>query len=147
MSWCQDTEILGTGRRRVERASGTALADAVKYTVMMNMAPIFLRSSLQLGAYANSTALRAVLLQWCYSSRKFGANPTASSGNGMSADDDRMQVESLKKGKTKGKSKTQHQRGNRTTSTSTSSTGLNTCKNCGKPGYWAKDCWNPGGGA
>ena len=28
-----------------ERASGTALADAVKYTGMMNMAPIFLRHS------------------------------------------------------------------------------------------------------
>ena len=52
-----------------ERASGTALAEAVKYTVMMNMAPIFLRNSLQLGTYANSTALRAALLQWCYSSR------------------------------------------------------------------------------
>ena len=42
-----------------ERASGTALADAVKYTVMINMPPIFLRNSLQLGTYANSTALRA----------------------------------------------------------------------------------------
>ena len=29
-----------------ERSSGTALADAVKYTVMMNMAPIFLRNEL-----------------------------------------------------------------------------------------------------
>ena len=48
-----------------ECASGTALADAVKYTVMMNMAPTFLRNSLQLGTYANSTALRAALLQWC----------------------------------------------------------------------------------
>ena len=63
-----------------ERASGIALADAVKYTVIMNMAQIFLRKSLQLGTYANST------------SRNFGANPTASSGNGTSADDDRMQV-------------------------------------------------------
>ena len=45
-----------------ERASGTALADAVKYTVMMNVAPIFLRNNLQLGAYANSAALRTALL-------------------------------------------------------------------------------------
>ena len=75
-----------------ERASGTALADVVKHTVMMNMAPIFLRNSLQLGTHANSAALRAALLQWCYSSRNFGANPTASSGNGTGADDDKMQV-------------------------------------------------------
>ena len=45
-----------------ERASGIALADAVKYTVMMKMAPIFLKNKLQLGAYANSAALRTVLL-------------------------------------------------------------------------------------
>ena len=44
--------------------------------------------------------------------RNFEANPTASSGNGTSADDDRMQVDSLKKGKRKGKGKNQHQRGN-----------------------------------
>ena len=111
---------------------------------MTNIAPIFLRNSLQLGTYANSTALRAALLHWCYSSRNSGANPTVSAGNGTSADDDRMQVDSLKKGKRKGKGKNQHQRGNRTTSTS--STDIDTCKNCGKPGLWAKDCWNPGGG-
>ena len=83
----------------------TALADAVKYTVMMKMAPIFLRSSLQLGTDANSAALRTALLQRCYSSRNFGANPTVSARNGTSADDDRMQVDSLKEGKGKGKGK------------------------------------------
>ena len=76
-----------------ERASGTALVDAVKYTVMMNMAPIVLRNSLQLGTYAKSAALRAALLQWCYSSRNFGANLTVSAGNVTSADDDQMQVD------------------------------------------------------
>ena len=112
--WCDHTEGFESGLRsweldvgEWERASGTALADAVKYTVMMNMAPIFLRKSLQLGTYANSTALRAALLQWCYSSRNFGANPTASSENETSTDDDRMQVDSLKKGKRKGKGKKQ----------------------------------------
>ena len=40
--WCESgTEILGAGRQRVERASGTSLAEAVKYTMMMNMTPIF----------------------------------------------------------------------------------------------------------
>ena len=37
-----------------ERASGTALADAVKHAVMTNVAPTFLRNNLQLGTYANS---------------------------------------------------------------------------------------------
>ena len=77
--------------------------------------------------------------------RKFGANPTSSSGNGTSADDNRMQVDSLKKSKRKGKCKNQHQRGNRTTNTS--STDIDTCKNCVKPGHWTKSCWNLGGGA
>ena len=65
-----------------ERASGTALADAVK-----------------VHSDDGSAALRTVLLQWCYSSRNFAANPTVSAGNVTSADDDRMQVDSLKKGK------------------------------------------------
>ena len=65
-----------------ERASGTALADAVK-----------------VHSDDGSAALRTALLQWCYSSRNFAANPTVSAGNGTSADDDRMQVDSLKKGK------------------------------------------------
>ena len=54
--WCDHTEGFESGLRSLEldvgeweRASGTMLADAVKYTVMMNMAPILLRSSLQLG--------------------------------------------------------------------------------------------------
>ena len=153
--WCDHAEGFESGLRaweldvgKWERASGTALADAVKYTMMMNMAPIFLRSSLQLGTYANSAALRTALLQWCYSSRNFGANPTMSAGNGTSADDDRMQVDSLKKGKGTGKGKHQNQEGIRTTSTTnTSSTDINTCKNCGRTGHWEKDCWRPGGGA
>ena len=49
-------------------------------------------SSLQLGTFANSAAFRTALLQWCCSSRNFGANPTVSAGNGTSADDDQMQA-------------------------------------------------------
>ena len=150
--WCDHTEGFESGLRaweldvgEWERASGTALTDAGKYTVMMNMAPVFFRSTLHLGTYSNSAALRTALLQWRYSSRNFGANPTASYGNGTSADDDRMQIDSPKKGERKGKGRNQHQRGNRTTNTS--STDTNTSKNCGKPGHWAKDCWNPDGGA
>ena len=114
----------------------------------MNAAPIFLRNSLQLGTYANSAALRTASLQWCYSSRNFGANPTVSAGKGTSADDDRMQVVSPKKGKGKGKGKPQNQKGYCTTSTTnTSSTDINTCKKIGRTGHWARDCWRPGGGA
>ena len=54
--WCGHAEGFESGLRAWEldvgdweRASGTALADAVKYTVMMNMAPIFLWNNLQLG--------------------------------------------------------------------------------------------------
>ena len=61
--WCDHPEGFESGLRsweldvgEWERASGTALADA------MNMVPIFLRNSLQLGTYANSTALRDALL-------------------------------------------------------------------------------------
>ena len=108
-----------------------------KDTVMMQMAPISLRNT-----YANSAALRTALLQWCYSSRNFGANPTVSSGNGTGADDDNwMQVDSLKKGKGKGKGKHLNQKGNRTNNTgNTSNTDINHCKNCGTTGHWAKDC-------
>ena len=69
-------------------------------------------------------------------------------GNVTSADDDPMQVDSLKKGKEKGKGKHHNQKGNRPTSTTnTSSTDINTCKNCGRTGHWAKNCWRPSGGA
>ena len=68
--WCDHTEGFESGLRsweldvgEWERASGTVLADAVKYTVMMNMAPIYLRNSLQLGTYANSTALGVTPLE------------------------------------------------------------------------------------
>ena len=49
--WCDHAEGFEPGLDvgEWERASGTALADSVKYAVMVNMAPIFLRNSLQLG--------------------------------------------------------------------------------------------------
>ena len=86
--WCDHAEGFESGLRaweldvgEWERASGTTLADAVTYSVMMKEAFIFLRNNAQLGTYANSAALRTALLQWRYSSRNFGANPTVSAGN------------------------------------------------------------------
>ena len=71
--WCSLAEGFEAGMRaweldvgEWERASGTVLADAVKFTVMMNVASILLGRSLQLGTYANSAALRTALLQWCF---------------------------------------------------------------------------------
>ena len=151
--WCDHAAGFESGLRAWEldvgdweRASGTALADEVNCTVMMNMAPVFLRRKLQLCTYANSAALRTVLLQWCYSSRSFGAIPTVSAGNETGADDDnKMQVDSLKTGMEKSNGKHKNLKGNRTNNTSnTSNTDINTCKNCGRTGHWVGD---PGGGA
>ena len=51
--WCDHAEGFESGLRAWEldvrewtRASGTALGDAVKYTVIMNMATILLRNNL-----------------------------------------------------------------------------------------------------
>ena len=111
--WCEHTEGFESGLRaweldvgEWERAPGTSLADVVKYTVMMSMAPMFLKNNLHLGTSADSTAPRNVLLQWCSSSCKCGASWTTSARNGTSADDDnRMQVDSLEKGQGTGKGK------------------------------------------
>ena len=150
--WCDHSEGFESGSRaweldvgEWERASGTALADAVKYKVMMNMAPIILRNNLQLWAYANSAAVRTALLQWCFSSRNFGANPTVSDGNGTGADvDNKMQVDSRRRAKSNTKTRKDIAR---TTKGNTNSTHINTCKNCGRPRRWATDCRRPGGGA
>ena len=76
---------------------------------------------------------------WCYFSRNFGANPTVSAGHGTSADDDRMQADSLKKGQEKGKGKHQNQKGNRTASARPTRARQTSTR--------AEDCWRPGGGA
>ena len=89
-----------------ERAPWTALADAVKYTVMMNIAPIFLRNSLQLGTHANSTALRTALFAMVLFSPKLRNISDRTSAD----DDNRMQVDSLKKGKGKVRHKQHRQR-------------------------------------
>ena len=86
-----------------ERASGPALAEAVK-TVMMNMAAFCLKNKMHLGTHTSSAALRTALLHWCYSTRNFEASSTTSARNGTSADDDnKRQVDSLTKGKGEGK--------------------------------------------
>ena len=53
--WCDHAEGLELDLRvweldvgELERTSGTALTDEIKYTVMMNMTPMFLRNNEQL---------------------------------------------------------------------------------------------------
>ena len=93
-----------------------------------------MKTSFQLGNSANSTAVRTTLLHWCSSSETLERIRPVSAGNGTSADGDRMQVDSLRKGKGKGKGKHQYQKGIRTnintsnTMTNTSNTDINTCK-------------------
>ena len=71
--------------------------------------------------YRSSNSFVAVVLF----SKNFGASPTVSAGSGARADDDnRMQVDSLKKGKGKSTSKHQNQEGTRTNNTS--NTDINT---------------------
>ena len=90
----------------------------------------FSRKQLSSCACANSAALRTALLQWCPSSRNFGASPTVSAGNGTGAvGDNRTQVDPLKKGKGKGKGKLQEHKQTGTSNTSsTSDTDVITCK-------------------
>ena len=163
--WCDHAE----GLEPWERASGTALADAVKHTVMMNMAPIFSGTTCSWVHTPTGPLFQQLCCNGVSLSRNLGANPTVSAGNGTGPDDDnKMQVDSLKKGKHP------NQKGNRTSNTSnTSNSDINTCKNwqnwtlderlletrwrslrqsstgarTGRTGPWTKDCWRPGGGA
>ena len=94
--------------------------------------------------YANSTALRKALLQWCDYPSNFGASPPVSAGNGTGADDDNR-IDSIKKSKCKGKGNHQNEKTTRTSSTS--NIDINTCKTYCRMGHWVKDCWRPSGGA
>ena len=143
--WCDHTEGFGSGLRsweldvgEWERASGTALADAVKYTVTMKMTRFFLETVCSLVHMPTAQ----LFVQPCCS----GVTPleTLERIRPRHLEIERVQMMTGCKERTKG----QNQRGNRTTSTTnTSSTDINTCTSCGKPGHWAKECWNPGGGA
>ena len=121
--WCDHAEGFESGLRaweldvgERERASGTVPQDAVKYTVMMNMAPIFRRSNLQLGTHANSAFFRTVFSQkMVLLFPKLWRIATVSAGNGTGADDDnRVQVDSLHKGNGKGKGKHPNKKGTHT---------------------------------
>ena len=75
--WSDHTEGFESGLRsweldvgEWERASGTAFGRCSQVHSDDEYGPDFLRNSLQLGTYANSTALHAALF-----SRNFGANP------------------------------------------------------------------------
>ena len=136
--WCDHAEGFESDLRvweldvgEWERASGTALADAIKCTVMMNMAPIFLRNSLQLGIYANSAALRTALLQWCFFFLETLERVPLCQ---LEMEQVRMMTTGCKL-TLSSNGKHQNQKGTRTNNTRNKSSTSNTCKNCGRTGH------------
>ena len=117
-------------------ASGTALADAVKYTVMMNMSPTFLRQF----------AFWAPMCQQ-YSSKNSFASVVLFFPKIWSDSDHvnrKRQVDSLSKKKTKQKAKASiRARKGIVRPSNTSNADINMCRNFGTKGHWAKD-WKPG---
>ena len=154
--WCAKAAGFESGLRaweldvgEWERATGTALTDAVKYAVMMNMAPTFLRNNVQLGTYATvplfeqlcciGVTLPETLEQIvpCQLEKEQARMMTTRCMSTLS-----------RKARGRAKGKHQNQKGNRTNNTSnTSNPDINACMKCVRTGHWAKDCWIPGGGA
>ena len=134
--WCDHAEGCESGLRaweldvgEWERACGTALADAVKYTVMMNIAPIFFRNSLQLWVHVPTAQL---FVQPCCS----GVTPleTLERIRPWQLEMERAQMMT-------GCKSTLSRKARRRAKANTKSR-----KEITRPGG-AKDCWRPGGGA
>ena len=141
-TWCDHTEGV---EPRLTLENWDVLQEQLLQiqSVMMNMAPTFVKNNLQLGTDADSKRLRNSLLRWCYYFCNLGESSTTSEGNGTGADDDnRMPVDSLKNGNGEGKGKHPKQK-----CTCTGNTDVNNCKNCSRTGHCVKDCWRPGGAA
>ena len=79
---CGHTEGFESSLRAGECVSRTALADAAKDIVMVNMAPVFLKNNLHVGTCTNRAALRTARLQWCYYCLNVAASSITSAGNG-----------------------------------------------------------------
>ena len=132
-TWCDHTEGFESGLRswelgvgEWERASGTALADAVKCTVMMHVVPIFLE---RVCSWVDMPTV-PLFEQPCCS----GVTPleTLERIRPRHLEMERVQMMTgckltLKKSERKGKGKNQHQRESTTSTTNTSSK-TNTCR-------------------
>ena len=113
------------------------LADSVKYTVMMNMAPSHTKTNLHLCTSANSAALRNAFLQWCYSKRNLGAPGKT---RRLRATPTAWKWTLSERARVRAKEKRQQSKGPRP-----GNVDANTCNNCGTSGHWAKDWRKPGG--
>ena len=114
-----------------ERASGTVHADAVKYTVMMDTSPIFLRNNFQLGTYANSVVFRTV---FCYNGVVIPETLEDHRPCQLEMGQVRMMTTGRKSTlsrKVTGKAKANTQTRKELTEANRNNTDINTCKNCG----------------
>ena len=140
-------DALAEWKRLIERwqtLSGESLPQSVKLTVLLENAPPAIKSQLTLQNYTSAADLEQAVLSYLGVQRFL---------NGTSND---MEVDAISKGRGKGKNKKGRGKGkdkgeakgkddaNKPRDGEQKET--RTCRNCGRTGHLAAQCWRPGGG-